>query len=41
MDLFKKTPFSVPVEVAVVLAINIVMAMLGYYAVMMWGLARG
>jgi hypothetical protein len=30
-----------PVEVMVALAINVVIAVLGYYAIMMWGLFRG
>jgi len=41
MDLFQKRRFLLPVEVVVVLAINIVMVVFGYYAVMMWGLVRG
>jgi hypothetical protein len=30
-----------PVEVMIVLAINVVVAIFGYYAIMMWGLVRG
>jgi hypothetical protein len=41
MDLFQKNRFLLPVDVVVVLAINIVLAVLGYYAVVMWGLVRG
>jgi len=41
MDLFQKNRFLLPVDVVVVLAINIVLVVLGYYAVVMWGLVRG
>jgi hypothetical protein len=41
MDIFQKRRALPPVEVVIVLAINIVMVVLGYYAVMMWGLVRG
>jgi hypothetical protein len=41
MDLFQKNRFLLPFEVVVVLAINIVIVVLGYYAVLMWGLVRG
>lgn len=30
-----------PIEVVIALAINVVVAILGYYAMMMWGLLRG
>ena len=30
-----------PIELMIALAINVVVAILGYYAVMMWGLYRG
>jgi hypothetical protein len=41
MDLFRRNRFLLPVDVVVVLAINIVIVVLGYYAVVMWGLVRG
>ena len=41
MDLFKKERFFLPVEVMIVIAINLVMAVFGYYVVVMWGLSRG
>jgi hypothetical protein len=37
MDSFQKKQF-LPIEVLIVLAINAVVAVLGYYSVMMWGL---
>jgi hypothetical protein len=40
MDLFEKKRLS-PIEVMIVLAINLVAAILGYYAIVMWGLVRG
>ena len=40
MDLFKKKRL-LPIEVMIALAINLVVAILGYYAIMMWGLFRG
>jgi hypothetical protein len=40
MDPFEKKRF-LPIEVMVALAINLVVAVLGYYAIMMWGLLRG
>jgi hypothetical protein len=40
MDQFEKKRF-LPIEVLIALAINIVVAVLGYYAIMMWGLFRG
>ncbi|SDR90021.1 hypothetical protein [Bradyrhizobium canariense] len=36
MDPFEKKPI-LPVDVMITLAINIVVAVLGYYAVMLWG----
>jgi hypothetical protein len=41
MDLFEKERFLIPIELMIVLAINLVVAVLGYYAIMMWGLFRG
>ena len=41
MDLFQKNRFILPIEVVVVIAINLVVVVAGYYAVMMWGLFRG
>jgi hypothetical protein len=38
MDPFEKKRFLLPIEVAIALAINVVVAFLGYYAFMMWGL---
>jgi hypothetical protein len=38
MDRFKENFAVLPIEVMVVLAINVVVAALGYYAVTMWGL---
>ena len=40
MDPFEKKRL-LPIEVMIVLAINLVVAILGYYAIMMWGLVRG
>ena len=40
MELFKKKQL-LPIEVMIVLAINLVVAILGYYAIIMWGLVRG
>jgi hypothetical protein len=40
MDPFEKKPF-LPIELMITLAINVVVAILGYYAIMMWGLYRG
>ena len=40
MDPFEKKPF-LPIELMIALAINVVVAILGYYAIMMWGLYRG
>ena len=36
-----KRPTQLPIEILIALAINVVVAVLGYYAVMAWGLARG
>jgi hypothetical protein len=41
MDLFQKNRFIPPIEVVAVIAINLVIVVAGYYAVMMWGLFRG
>jgi hypothetical protein len=41
MDLFQKNRFILPIEVVVVISINLVVVVAGYYAVMMWGLLRG
>ena len=38
MDRFKEKFSVLPIEVMVVLAINIVVVALGYYAVTVWGL---
>jgi hypothetical protein len=40
MDRFEKKRL-LPIEVMIALAINLVVAILGYYAIMMWGLFRG
>jgi hypothetical protein len=40
MDPFEKKRF-LPIEVMIAIAINVVVAILGYYAIMMWGLYRG
>jgi hypothetical protein len=41
MDLFQKNRSLLPVEIVVAVAINIVIVVLGYYAVLMWGLMKG
>jgi hypothetical protein len=41
MDLFEKKRFLLPIEVLIALAINVVVVVLGYYAMIMWGLFRG
>jgi len=41
MDPFEKKRFLLPIELMIALAINVVVAVLSYYAVMMWGLLRG
>jgi hypothetical protein len=40
MDRFDKKRL-LPIEVMIALAINVVVAILGYYAIIMWGLYRG
>jgi hypothetical protein len=40
MDPFEKKRL-LPPEMMIALAINVVVAMLGYYAIMMWELVRG
>lgn len=39
MDHFEKKPI-LPVEIMITVAINIVVAVLGYYVILMWGLFR-
>jgi hypothetical protein len=39
MDPFERKRLS-PIEVMIALAINIVVAILSYYAIMMWGLLK-
>ena len=41
MDQFEKKRSLLPVEVVIALAINVVVAMLGYYVVTLWGLFSG
>ena len=41
MDPFKKKRFLLPIEVMIALALNVVVVVLGYYAMMMWGFFRG
>jgi hypothetical protein len=41
MDPFEKKRFLLPIEAMIALAINVVVALLGYYAIMMWGLFMG
>jgi hypothetical protein len=36
-----KKRFLIPIELTIVLAINAVVAVFAYYAVVMWGLFRG
>jgi hypothetical protein len=38
---FEKKRFLPPIELMIVLALNAVVAILGYYAIMMWGFVRG
>jgi hypothetical protein len=38
---FQETPMVVPIEVAIVIAINVVMAVFGYYLTVTWALFRG
>jgi hypothetical protein len=40
MDQFQKRRFVVPIEIVIVIAINLVVVVAGYYAIMMWGLFR-
>ena len=40
MDEFQKPRFVVPIEIVIVIAINLVVVVAGYYAIMMWGLFR-
>jgi hypothetical protein len=40
MDQFQKSPL-VPIEVVIVIAINLVVVVAGYYTMMMWDLLRG
>lgn len=41
MNPFEKKRFLPPIELMIVLALNAVVAILGYYAIMMWGFVRG
>jgi hypothetical protein len=42
VELFRqKKRFFLPIEVMIVLAINAVVVIFGYYAVVMWGLFSG
>jgi hypothetical protein len=41
MDPFVKKRFLIPIELMIALAINVVVALLGYYAIMTWGLVTG
>jgi hypothetical protein len=38
---FQNTRIVVPIEVAIVIAINVVMAVFGYYLTITWALLRG
>jgi hypothetical protein len=38
MDQFQKRRFVMPIEILIVIAINLVVVVAGYYAIMMWGL---
>jgi hypothetical protein len=40
MDPFEEKRFVLPIEAMVALAINLVVAVLGYYSIMVWGLFR-
>jgi hypothetical protein len=40
MDQFQKRHFTLPIEIVIVIAINLVVLVAGYYAIMMWGLFR-
>jgi len=41
MDRFEKRRFLPPIELMIVLAINVVVGVLVYYSFLMWGFARG
>jgi hypothetical protein len=41
MHPIEKKRFLLPIEVMIALALNVVIVVLGYYAMMMWGLFRG
>lgn len=41
MSLFQKIRTVVPIEVVVVIAINVVVVVFGYYTVVIWALFRG
>jgi hypothetical protein len=41
MDLFVKRRFPLPIELMIVLALNVVVVVLGYCAIMMWGFVSG
>jgi hypothetical protein len=38
MDLFEKKRFPLPIELMIALALNVVVVVLGYCVIMMWGL---
>jgi hypothetical protein len=40
VDQFSMRRFVVPIEILIVVAINLVVVVAGYYAIMMWGLFR-
>jgi hypothetical protein len=40
MDPFDKKPI-LPVEIMITVAINVVVVLLGYYAVVFWGIVQG
>jgi hypothetical protein len=40
MDQFQRPRFYVPIEIVIVIAINLVVGVAGYYAIMMWGRFR-
>ena len=41
MHPFEKKRFLLPFEVMIALALNVVVVVLGYYAMMKWGFFRG
>jgi hypothetical protein len=41
MNLFEKKRFLPPIELMIVLAINVVVAILAYYSFLVWGFVRG